>query len=333
MPLDGDGDGNGGGNYIGTFTVDIGEATADLDLVATSDTGVSQTDDLTNDDTPTFDVTVNRAGTIEIFDGPGIMPIATQPAAAGGSFSVTLPALAEGNHDIRARFRPALGNPVEDTRTILVDVTGPRLLTGTNLEQSPLSTRPVLFDEDVNADLVSLTNLQLIGPTGGLAIHSISGTGDSYEIAFDPIVVGGNYLLVATVAIEDLAGNRMDQDQDGIGGEVGQDEGLDLLTLIPDTTPPDVVLFDPIGSRNLPVSELNVTFSEALDEASLTLGDVTFNEAIRANTFSVGDVAISGPAGAVSVTGDDRHECVSRRDHRSVLVARKRRQRSTCFGT
>jgi hypothetical protein len=62
--LDGDDDGQAGGDFIATTLVDRGSGALILDLQAASDTGQSSTDNLTNDTTPTFDVTVNGPGRI-----------------------------------------------------------------------------------------------------------------------------------------------------------------------------------------------------------------------------------------------------------------------------
>ena len=60
-----------------------------------SDSGV-QGDDLTNDTTPTFDVTVNEGGSIQIdYKGDGTST-ASQTVTAAGEYSFTSPALADG---------------------------------------------------------------------------------------------------------------------------------------------------------------------------------------------------------------------------------------------
>ena len=56
-----------------------------------------------------------------------------------------------------------------------------------------------------------------------------TGSGDTYTFSFDPLILPGNYTLSANTAITDLAGNLIDQDQDGTGGEVGQDEPVDVF--------------------------------------------------------------------------------------------------------
>ncbi len=61
-------------------------AIVDIDLQAGSDTGVSDTDNITRDNTPTYDVTVNGAGTIEIdFDGDACPSQSTPTRRRSGS--------------------------------------------------------------------------------------------------------------------------------------------------------------------------------------------------------------------------------------------------------
>ena len=66
-----------------------GSPTVDIDLQPGSDTGVSDTDNLTADNTPTFDVTVNEPGLIEIdCDGDGT-PEASWTVPAAGTYAYT----------------------------------------------------------------------------------------------------------------------------------------------------------------------------------------------------------------------------------------------------
>jgi hypothetical protein len=70
-------------HYFGFFEINTGPATVALDLDAASDTGAFDDDELTGDATPTFTVTVNKIGRIQIdFDGNGTFA----HAAGGGEY-------------------------------------------------------------------------------------------------------------------------------------------------------------------------------------------------------------------------------------------------------
>ena len=94
-----------------------------------SDTGVSMTDEITNDTTPTFDFFVNDVGTIQvdwnndtIFD----QTIVTGGApGTAGTYSVTAPAYAAGVHTLAARFTDYAAHVSNGTNTFTIDVSGP----------------------------------------------------------------------------------------------------------------------------------------------------------------------------------------------------------------
>ena len=82
----------------------------------------------------------------------------------------------------------------------------------------------------------------------------------------------------------DLAGNLIDQNQDGTGGTSELDNPVDSFQLLADTTPPAVASLSPVG-----------TISDNLASAT-----VTFTEEMRADSFTGSDILISGPTGSVA---------------------------------
>ncbi len=94
-----------------------------------SDSGV-QGDNLTNDSTPTFDVTVNEAGTIVVdFKGDGTAT-STQFVAGAGTNTFTAPFLADGTYRTTATFTPTGGTAVSANVTITIDTQGPAVILG-----------------------------------------------------------------------------------------------------------------------------------------------------------------------------------------------------------
>lgn len=88
---------------------------------------------------------------------------------------------------------------------------------------------PASFDA---ADIVSLT-----GPTGTISVIDVQPAPNSLGRAFDIMIptqnVIGDYQLVVGADITDLAGNLLDQDGDGVGGEIGDDHYQHDVTLLP----------------------------------------------------------------------------------------------------
>ncbi|MAW89394.1 MAG: hypothetical protein CMJ42_22975, partial [Phyllobacteriaceae bacterium] len=121
------------------FSIDtlIAEVPAAPDLVAASDSGDSDSDDLTNDNTPTFGVAIPATGlevgdTVELIDtSNGDAVIATHTingGELGTTIQLTASTLADGDHTIAVRFTDPAGNTRTGTElTVDVDTTVPSL--------------------------------------------------------------------------------------------------------------------------------------------------------------------------------------------------------------
>ena len=110
-----------------TETVDaIAPATPTIDLAPASDSGVSNSDDLTNDTTPTLTGTGEAGSTITIFDGA--TPVGTAVVAADGTWTATLTTpLTEGLHNLTATAIDKAGNTSDPSSLlpVTIDTTGP----------------------------------------------------------------------------------------------------------------------------------------------------------------------------------------------------------------
>jgi large repetitive protein len=78
------------------------------DLIASSDSGVSSTDNITNVVTPTFAGTAEAASTVTIYDGT--TALGTTVATALGNWTTTVPTLANGTHSITVKATDAASN-------------------------------------------------------------------------------------------------------------------------------------------------------------------------------------------------------------------------------
>ena len=77
------------------------------DLDASSDSGSSSTDNITNDNTPLLRGTAQAGALVELFEGSTLIGSTT---ASGGNWTITAPTLAEGVHTLFARATEAAGN-------------------------------------------------------------------------------------------------------------------------------------------------------------------------------------------------------------------------------
>jgi len=100
-------------------------APSQADLVASSDSGVSASDDITNDNTPTFDGTATDVATVNIYADGNL--VGSAPVGGGGAWSATASALADGARVITATIVDADGDesPLSGPLTVTIDTVAP----------------------------------------------------------------------------------------------------------------------------------------------------------------------------------------------------------------
>lgn len=97
---------------------------AHRDLVAASDSGVSNTDNITKVTTPTFTGTADAGSTVTLLDGTTV--IGTGVAAANGTWTITSSALTNGNHSIAAKASVSgVDTPPSAALLVTVDTVAP----------------------------------------------------------------------------------------------------------------------------------------------------------------------------------------------------------------
>ena len=193
----------------GTTTVAPGQVSIVLDPA--SDSESTKTGHLTNVTTPTFDVTVNNPGSIELdVDGT---PVTTQPVAAAGIVPITLTAaLADGQHTIKAIFTPSTGTAVQASITVTIDTTPPQITSATpsgNVSEI-VDHVDATLSEPINVSTFTASALTLTGPGGTITVGTPSlVSGNTYRIPFAPQSAIGTYTLVVAPQVADLAGNTL----------------------------------------------------------------------------------------------------------------------------
>lgn len=170
---------NGGSNEVRVLTLDAVTPQISLDLQPGSDSGVADDDDITNDATPTFDVTVNEAGVITLdVDGDG-QAEAMMVAMVAGTYALTTPMLSDGVYDVEATLTPIVGSPVSAMLPVRIDTRGPRGIGG--------DAGNGLFFDGVN-DAVTVGNDPSLQPTTALTIEGWIRPG---SLSFDyPMLLG-----------------------------------------------------------------------------------------------------------------------------------------------
>ena len=212
------------------------EAPVAVDLLAASDSGVSDDDNLTNVTLPTIEITAATEGaTINIFRDSILLGQADLISGVIYQYTFAVGQLAAGNNHITSRsFEGEEESPDSPSLDIVLDVSGPRIsLHGpaapVNLRTDALQAITVTFNESIDYSQGgggSFTNgdLMLTGPSGGFAVTNISFLGgNQYQVEFSPQINAGVYTINVGPEITDRAGNPMDQDADGQLGEAGED--------------------------------------------------------------------------------------------------------------
>ena len=210
-----------------------------VDLKASSDSGSSDTDNITNDDTPTITVS-------NYVSGASVIVTAThateddETATHTGNGDVTLPTLAEGVWTVSATDGTTVSNEIE----ITIDTTVPSKRALVTIDTGISNSDGIVND---NTPTISILGAL---PTGFTVRWTIDGSVDS-SITTDAFVSATLSEGSHTFAIEvfDIAGNKSPIS--------------DTLTLIIDTTAPVITGVSSIGTTAVNVPELTFTTSEA----------------------------------------------------------------------
>jgi probable HAF family extracellular repeat protein len=214
------------------------------DLDGSSDTGASQTDNLTNDDTPIFTGTADADSTVKIYvdgeqKGSGL--------ATGGNYSVTTSALAPGEHSITATASNDSGeSEPSQALTITIDKAAPTVSKVSPLENANKVARgsniTATFSEE-KIDTSTLTSggtvkLEKVGAgkKGTVTYTPVQATLLPTELVTDPadsskkllkvtldpnsnLESGAAYRATVTTGVKDQAGNALDQDPNTSGNQ------------------------------------------------------------------------------------------------------------------
>ena len=168
--------------------------------------------------------------------------------AIGGSYtgSVTadLPAIPSGLYYIivmtdsgeAAPDTNRANNAAASATTIAVNATALRITTGepTGTLNTPFAFFDVTFNQTINASTFTASDVTILGPNGAIAAASIVALGgNTYRVSFSSQRTNGNYAITVGPNIATSIGTLMDQDNDGIPGEVGADAFTFTVTVAP----------------------------------------------------------------------------------------------------
>lgn len=97
----------------------------------------------------------------------------------------------------------------------------------------PFQYLDMMFSREINDTTFDDGDINLEGPNGIIPIHTLSCLGENiWRISFAEQSVPGNYHIHVGPNIEDTFGNEMDQDKDGIEGEILDDRYDGTVTIL-----------------------------------------------------------------------------------------------------
>ncbi|WP_061025422.1 VCBS domain-containing protein [Vibrio splendidus] len=187
--------------------------TVTLDLASTSDSGSSQTDNLTNDTTPTItghtDIPFSK---VTIYDGS--TPVGHSVSDASGQYSVSVSSLSDGDHNLSAKaLAPS---------SVMSATSSPLSVHIDTQVHVGIQTDPITADNVINAQ-ESNSSIDITGSvsgdfnTGDIVTLDVNGTQHTgvvdakghYSIAVpgSELIADADQKIEASVAVTDTAGN------------------------------------------------------------------------------------------------------------------------------
>jgi len=188
-------------------TSEVAPGTPDLD--AASDSGDSNTDNDTNDDTPTFTISCTSGDTVELRNSNTTVASGT---CVGGTISLTSSALSDGGKTIRARQIDTAGNTSANSSnlSVTIDTAAPGAPNAPNLEPTSDSgtsnTDNITNDTTPTFDIGGCTNGNMLKLYDGVTFLGSVGCAGGAELITSSVLADGTYSLTAREY--DVAGNE-----------------------------------------------------------------------------------------------------------------------------
>jgi subtilisin family serine protease len=133
----------------------------------------------------------------------------------------------------RLNLNEALADAADDDTDPPTDLTGPQVTSVT--WNDDVDGAVVVFDEAIDVSSLTTTDVSLSGPSGSIVVDSVTEVpgsgGTEFQVSFTQQTSEGDYSMSIGPNIADVAGNLMDQDGDGTGGEAGDDDFASSYTI------------------------------------------------------------------------------------------------------
>jgi gliding motility-associated-like protein len=206
--------GGAGSTPVLTFDTQAPIAPSTPVLAAGSDSGISNSDHITNIITPVITGTAESGSTVTLYDTDGTTILGSD-VATGGNWSITTTDLSPGTHTLTAKAKDVAGNiGVASTGlTVTIDTTSPTLAITSNvnsLKSGESATISFTFSEDPGSTFTWDGSIGDVLISGG-TLSAISGSGLTRTATFTPtanVNSGTASITVAANSYTDVAGNN-----------------------------------------------------------------------------------------------------------------------------
>ncbi|HYG04456.1 MAG TPA: Ig-like domain-containing protein [Chryseosolibacter sp.] len=265
------------------ITVDTGAPAApgQPELSDAEDSGLSQDDYNTNEDTPTLTGAATDGFVVKIYSSGSL--VGTSSTIAGGTYAVQTSDLPDGARTLTARHTDVAGNESGDSpsRAITIDTSAPAAPSTPDLSVGDVGISTT--DNITTTESVTFASTANVGSIAGLQIRVYSSLPVASTLIGSGTLNGsGGYSIAATLATEG-AQNIAVTAVDVAGNESTSSSSLSVTY---DNTPPSV--------SDITLVETNPSTASDLDFL------VTFDAPVRASTVTTADFTVNA---GVGITG------------------------------
>jgi hypothetical protein len=258
-------------------------------LLTASDSGVSNSDNITSVATPTITGTAEVGATITLFDSNGKTALGSTTVDGSGNWSITSSNLSDATHTLTVKATDLAGNTsvASSALSVKIDTTAPTLAITSNvatLKAGDTATITFTFSEDPGSTFTWNGSSGDVVVSGG-ALGAISGTGLTRTATFTPTAStnsGTASITVAGATYTDAAGNN---------GGAGTTPALTFDTLRPSLA--SAITISDTALKIGDTATVTFTFTEAV--TGFTTADVTVPNGTLSNLMT-GDGGITWTA-------------------------------------
>ena len=220
-----------------------------LDLLPSSDTGTSDTDNVTADNSPTFSADAEPGSTVRIYGDASAPPLGSAPADASGVATVTSEQLADATYTISATATDDAGNVSASSTTINVTV-------GVAVDTTPptvgdVTPQDAATDVALGAGVEATFSKQMDASTIDGTTFTLTGQGDptpvaatvGYDAATNRATLTPDAELAPSTTYTATLKGGAGGVKDRAGNALAQEKVWSFSTVAPaDTTPPTVTI-------------------------------------------------------------------------------------------